>query len=230
MRLSWAGLEWEPLGDNGAAREPGPNRWSPELVSMEDGELVLRVRREGRGWCCACARTVSAPGHGLFTWEVSSRVDQLDTQAVGGLFLGRFDGDVPYAMRPERNVCGEIDIEFSRWGDPASRHNAQYLPQPWEHERRYRFLMKLGCERSRHDILWTPEGIGFASCHGHPRYVELQHRPELRIASWHYRGVLNPPDLGQRVHVSLWLHRGEPPRGDGGLDMRLRSFRHLALS
>lgn len=233
-QLEWSGGLWEAFGVEGQdAQEPGPNHFSQSLVTVEGDELVLRVDRvelPGRtGWTCARARLARPLGYGLYSWEVVSRVDLLDRHAVAGLFVGRFDGsDLRYSERHQRNVCGEIDIEFSRWGE-FEGHNAQYLTQPWEHDRRHRFQIGLDGSCSRHDLLWTPERISFASYHGHPSLREVGRRPQITISAWSYRGDLNPQDLGQLAHISLWLHRGEEPAGDGLLELRVRRFRHLGL-
>ena len=234
--LEWCGEEWETLGsDDGTFSEPGPNYWSPRQVKIINGYLVLKIGKiiNSQGekiWVCPCVKTSLSKGYGLYVWELASRVDSLDSQVVAGFFLGQFEkNNNNWEKRHYDNIIGEIDIEFSRWGEPYSLVNAQYLTQPWELGNIEYFNLMLYGYDSRHDILWTPNDIIFTSYHGHPTDRELRSNQHLIIKTWKYSGPYNPPEIGQKVYINLWLHKGKKPKGDGEKELKVSSFRYLPL-
>ncbi len=87
---------------------PGPNHFSDSDQSVwvdDQGRLHLKIRQQGTTWYCAEVYTTGFTSYGEHRFLVDGRIDLLDRNIVLGLFT--------YA-----NDASEIDIEFSRWGDP----------------------------------------------------------------------------------------------------------------
>ena len=86
---------------------PGPNYFSASNVRVDaKGRLHLRIAKTQGRWYSAEIGLDHSLGYGTYTWTLASRVDQLDANAVLGLFT--YDDTSPaHAHR-------EIDIEASR--------------------------------------------------------------------------------------------------------------------
>jgi len=117
--LSFSGYEWtvktseNPVG-------PGPNLFlnSTENIWIDNQkQLHLKVTTKNGQWYCAEVISKENFGYGNYIFYLSSRIDQMNENAVLGLFTWSDDPD--YHHR-------EIDIEFSRWSNPNNL-NSQYV-------------------------------------------------------------------------------------------------------
>lgn len=171
---------------------PGPNFFSEKIVSLHNGELKLEViQRDGNTYCSEIFLDKSL-GYGKYIFQLSSQIDLLRVDLV----LGLFTWDDNY--KPKN--C-EIDIEFSRWGDPK-KMNTQFVIQP--HNRSgntFRFETKLNGDYSTQIIEWMPKKIHFCSFHGH---VEFERDNTNLIQSWSYTGKGVPHPANERIHMNLW--------------------------
>ncbi|HEU0142420.1 MAG TPA: glycoside hydrolase family 16 protein, partial [Bryobacteraceae bacterium] len=96
---------------------------SPANISVdEQGAMHLRISRTEDDWSCAEASLTRNLGYGTYEFVVRG-LETLEPAAVFGMFT--YD----YASGALRNR--EMDIEISRWGDPANK-NAQYALQPYD--------------------------------------------------------------------------------------------------
>ena len=101
----------------------GRNVYSPANISVdEQGAMHLRISRTEDDWSCAEASLTRNLGYGTYEFVVRG-LETLEPAAVFGMFT--YD----YASGALRNR--EMDIEISRWGDPANK-NAQYALQPYD--------------------------------------------------------------------------------------------------
>lgn len=101
----------------------GRNVYSPANISVdEQGAMRLRIARTEDDWSCAEASLTRNLGYGTYEFVVRG-LETLEPAAVFGMFT--YD----YASGALRNR--EMDIEISRWGDPANK-NAQYALQPYD--------------------------------------------------------------------------------------------------
>jgi len=101
----------------------GRNIYSPANISVdEQGAMHLRISRAEDDWSCAEASLTRNLGYGTYEFIVRG-LETLEPAAVFGMFT--YD----YASGALRNR--EMDIEISRWGDPANK-NAQYALQPYD--------------------------------------------------------------------------------------------------
>ncbi len=118
--VDFSGYQWR-LRDAPSSRG-GPNVYSSSNISVdEQGAMHLRISKTDKDWSCAEASLTRNLGYGTYEFVVRG-LETLEPAAVFGMFT--YD----YASGALRNR--EMDIEISRWGDPANK-NAQYALQPF---------------------------------------------------------------------------------------------------
>lgn len=118
--LHFSGYEWrvrDAPSDRG-----GWNIYDPRNAWTDGrGALHLRIAKVSGKWTCAEVTLTRSLGYGTYSFVVRD-TSALEPAAVFGLFTWDYAG----ADQSHR----EMDIEISRWGDPASK-NAQYVVQPF---------------------------------------------------------------------------------------------------
>lgn len=120
--LHFSGYDWKVrtiASDRGGMNNlyDGDNAWTDK-----SGALHLRIRKKREKWSCAQMDVTRSLGYGTYIVSVRD-TSHLEPAAV--LSLNTFDdwgGDQHYR---------EIDVEISRWGDVASKNNAQFGIQPF---------------------------------------------------------------------------------------------------
>ena len=199
--VTFAGREWwVKSGEWG----PGPNHWSDSAESVwvdDEGSLHLVIREIEGEWHCAEVYSTEVAQYGVHRFYVDSALDDLDANAVFAPFL--------YA-----NDETEIDIEFTRWGNPDAPHNGQYVVQPYSNLGNLEtFPMSLDGTFTTHAFDWQADSIRFTSLHGH--YEEAP-SPGFVIHDWLYEGADVPEQAESlRIHINLWLYQGRAPaRGE----------------
>jgi hypothetical protein len=202
--IRWSGYRWEIKASTGRVG-PGPNYFSAASVRVDArGRLHLGITKAQRRWYSAEIGLDHALGYGTYTWKLASRVDQLDPNAVLGLFT--YDDTSPaFAHR-------EIDIEASRWGVPDAATNAQFVVQPWDRPgnlRRIRLGSKLPATLS---FTWRKSGLAWRA-------------PQAKPSTYTYRGADRPPRGNERARINLWLYRGRAPARGRPVEVVIRSFR-----
>lgn len=194
--IEFSGQTWTVKSGN--ARGPGPNAWSdsPESVFVDDaGDLHMKIRPINGRWHAAEIISEQAVGYGRYEFRLQTDPVAFDPNVVVGLFVYENDEE-------------EIDIEFTRWGDPQANAYAQYAIQPYfVSGNLHRFDMQLEGDYSTHIIDWTPDLITFTSIHGH--YSSAP--PGGLIEQWSYAGSDIPVPSGERLHLNFWLFRGNEP-------------------
>lgn len=206
-KLEFSGRSWtvkssvNPVG-------PGPNYFGDTADDVwvdENGHLHLRISFRDGAWRSSEVITDEALGHGTYEFALASRVDQFDANTVVGLFT--WDTSAPaFNYR-------EIDIEFSRWGNPTN-DNSQYVVQPWDTAgNTYRWNTVLNGNESTHQFTWNPDSVEFSSHQGDSTGALIQ--------SWAYSGADVPPagTLSGNARINLWLMGGAAPLD--GLDTEL---------
>ena len=178
---------------------PGPNAWSDTEESVwvdVEGKLHLKIRQIDGVWNCAEVWTLEPASYGKYSFELESRVDLYDPNVVAGLFLYADDDQ-------------EVDIEFSRWGDPEYPAGS-YSVQPYHIAgNNISFPCELGGSYSTHSFNWQPDYIHFRSLHGH---YEEPPAPNFVIKDWFYEGGSIPPESeNMLLHINLWLMSGLAP-------------------
>ena len=121
-QIQFSGYDWSVRtisGDRGGLNNlyGAENAWTDA-----SGALHLRITKKGDRWSCAEVELSRSLGYGTYIVTVRD-TSHLEPAAV--LSMNTFDdwgGDQHYR---------EMDIEFGRWGDPASKTNMQYGIQPF---------------------------------------------------------------------------------------------------
>lgn len=200
--LRFAGRAWR-VKSSRIRVGPGPNffAWSNACVSTRGLHLRISADPGGR-WQSAEVYLPASLGYGTYRWTVDARLDRLNAQAVLGLFVYESDSS-------------ELDIEFSRWGWPQDSTNAQFVIQPWDRAGNLRRFTLPRLRTSIHEFTWTPGTVRFAS-----RSLD---------GSWSQEWTSTSEDVpepgGERVHMNLWLYRGEPLAGDArGAEVVISDF------
>jgi len=201
----WSGREWEIKTSGSERVGPGPNLFSDseDNVWIDDQDrLHLKITKVRRDFYCAEVKTVEPLPYGTYRWLLESPVDELDPNAVLGLFTWS-DSSV-YAN-------GEVDIEFSRWGD-ASSPNAQYVVQPYNWPGHLlEFYLPSGVVPTVHSFTWTSAFVDFESW-------RMDSEPPSLLNSWTFpeedpNAEPTIPFATETEHarMNLWLFQGRKP-------------------
>ncbi|PYJ05700.1 MAG: hypothetical protein DME25_07995 [Verrucomicrobia bacterium] len=217
--LSFSGYDWwvktssEPVG-------PGTNYFSNSTNNVwVDGQGWLHLRITHRSGLWQCAEIISARtfGYGSYRFELASPVNDLDPNAVLGLFT--WSDDPAYADR-------EIDLECSRWGNPADPNNSQYVVQPYyltNHLLRY--AVPAGLTNSALVFAWQSNQVSFQSQRG--SFSPNPAQPNL-ITNWTY--TLAAPQTGdENVRLNLWLNNTNGPASSNEVEVVIKSFQFVPL-
>jgi hypothetical protein len=115
--VAFSGYQWdirETSSDAGGSK----NFYDPANVWTDNkGSLHLAITRQSERWVCAEVKLSRSLGYGSYRFVVQD-VAHLEPAAVFGLLT--WDDSGPR----------EMDIEISKWGEPADK-NAQYVIQPY---------------------------------------------------------------------------------------------------
>jgi len=219
--LSFSGYDWwvknfdTPVG-------PGPNYFSDNTSNVwtdPQGWLHLRITHRTNQWQCAEIVSARTFGCGSYRFELGSRVDNLDTNVVLGMFT--WSDDPAYTDR-------EMDVECSR-GFAADTNNTQFTVQPYAPPTHYsRYHVPAGLADSTHLFLWQSNLVAFQCQAG--SYSPDPNQTNV-ISAWTFADASAVPQSGdENVRINLWLLFGHPP-GDGQeVELILKSFQFVPLS
>ncbi|MBN2184421.1 MAG: T9SS type A sorting domain-containing protein [Candidatus Krumholzibacteriota bacterium] len=189
---------------------PGPNLFcdDPSCTWVDlDGRLHMTITKSGNSWYSTEIVLEEALGYGDYIFTTAGRLDQLDPSAVLGIFLWQYGPcwDNSYLWW---NPYNEIDVEFSRWGDPGS-WIGQFVAQPYDWPGNIsRFDASFSEEElTSHAFNWMSDKVEFRSWRGGP----LDEEPANMIHEWTYTGPHISRPEQPRVHINLWRCCGEPP-------------------
>jgi hypothetical protein len=199
--IDFAGYSWRVKGDG--FYEPGPDFFSddPNNVWVDDaGELHLTVKRQGVAWYSTEVVLEDPLGYGDYIFTTRGRLDAFDPHTVLGLFLWQY-GPCWAPQYLWWNPFNEIDIEFSRWGDPATPIGG-YTAQPWDWPGN---TIKFDAafsedEITSHAFRWTHDHLEFRSWRGGP----MEESTSEVLFTWAYEGPHNARPEQPRVHMNLW--------------------------
>jgi hypothetical protein len=203
--ISFSGRSWTVTA--GAMDDPAaPNRFSAGTRSVwvdDGGRLHLRLRRDGRTWYSAEIACTTPLGYGTYSFAVDTDIGALDPNVVVGLFT--WSDANAYSNR-------EIDVEFSRWGDPAAS-NAQFAVQPYAvRGHLVRFNVPRGVKHSTYSFRWEPASVAFSG-----------------FASALLHGAV-PPAGNARVHINIWLAGARAPIDKREAELVVSQFVFNAIS
>lgn len=223
--LDFAGREWE-IKKRTSPSGPGGNLFSDsqDSVQVKNGNLHLKIRQinvNGEDkWHSAQANLLEPLGYGTYQFELASNVEAFNEHVVLGLFV-------------YQNDTNEVDIEFTRWGDPTTVEVGQYVTQPGDRSgNKEKFETNLsGTDpvSSTHQFTWTEDSITFLSHHG-----TIDSSGAL-IHEWEYTGDDIPsadppaPDSPATARINLWLFRAEPPSDGQETEVVISDFQFTPI-
>lgn len=215
--LYWSGYNWNVKSGSGLG--PGPNNWSSSNVWVDsNGYLHLKISKVNNTWYAAEIGTTQSLGFGTYQFWVEGRIDQLDPNVVLGLF--------GYAGPDGRN---ELDIEFSRWGDPGAEigtYSVWPSASGYDHSyHRFDFVLEGTFTTQRYK--WESTRVHFQTLGGHRGDNVNQ------IHSWTFQPSSNAqqliPQSSMPARINLWLMSGLAPTNGQEVELVIRSFTYTPL-
>ncbi len=207
--IQFAGCNWV-VKQCEARIGPGGNYFTDDSTDVwvdGSGKLHMKIVNRGGRWYCSEVIADTILGYAQYIFRIDSRLDSLDPNVIVGLFTWDEWPPQDSAQFYQDYHYREMDIEFSRWGNPGEDENAQYVVQPWGTEgNMYRFIMSSDSE-STHLFDWQAESITFQSSKG---YL-LPAPPEDIIESWVYTGGDIPLPGKENPRINCWLLAGQEP-------------------
>jgi hypothetical protein len=205
--LDFSGRTWRVKGPGYYG--PGPSLFcdNPACTWVDgDGRLHMTIQQISGSWYSTEVTLEEALGYGDYIFTTVGRLDELDPNAVLGLFIWQY-GRCYDPGRMWWNPYNEIDIEFSRWDNPAN-DIGQFVAQPYDYPGNIdRFDATFGeDELTSHAFEWLSDSVEFRSWRGGP----ADEAPENMIHSWTYTGPHIPRPEQPRVHINLWQFNGPP--------------------
>lgn len=223
---------------------PGNNFFTthPNDVFVDgDGYLHLTVTERNGRWRCTEVISQDTMGFGTYIWTIQGNPVNIDRNIVLGLFT--WDNET---FKTQAN--SEVDIEFSKWGDPDQDTTLQYGVQPiafgpYFPERAYKPKAEPSVWNgiSTHAFTWTDTLITWASWPGDDYGVGDP------IASWTF-DLNNParrkneggnssdpiiipaPGNNTNARMNLWLVNGiEGPFVPARHEIIIRKFDYIPL-
>ncbi|MBK6733382.1 MAG: T9SS type A sorting domain-containing protein [bacterium] len=205
--LSFSGRTWRVKGPGWYG--PGTNYFSnqPNRVWVDaSGNLHLTMKQFGATWNATEVATQDALGYGDYILTTVGRLDVLDPQVILGMFLWEYgpcwsDGYLWW------NAFNEVDIEYSRWGNPA-QDIAQFVAQPYDYPgniTRFPVAFADG-ETVSHAMRWSRNKVEYRVWRGGPG----DESPATLVNSWTYSGPHVPRPEAPRLHLNLWKLDGTP--------------------
>ena len=199
--IHFSGYDWEvrPDADGG----PGPNHWGAGNVRVDNlGRLHLKLTHRNGAWRCAEVTSLHSLGFGRYQFQVTGALDRLDRNVVFGLFDYPPPGGGP-------DGTNEIDIEYSRWGDPAALPASAtiYPAHPGPASVSHPFPMPPGLTDTTQRFLWRSDSVSIQCLRGH------RDDDQQEYARWAFRPADHQrlPQKPLPVHINLWLMRGKVP-------------------
>ncbi len=202
--VHFSGYDWFVKNSNHEHVGPGPNYFTGETVEVTPGALKIRLVERDRGYYCGELICRESLGFGTYEFTVESDLSRLAPNLVLGMFT--WSDQPEFANR-------ELDVEVSRWGDPANPWNGQFVIQPADVPGNLsKFAVPHGAAPNRYSITWLPELVEFrvAGPNG------------STLASKTFTKNIPIPG-GENVRINLWLKRGHHP-GEGSREVVISKF------
>ena len=198
--LSWKGYIWS--FKSGSDSAPGPNDWNPNNAFVDtNGYLHLTITSNSVSghWDCAGLYTTSNLRFGTYQWEVECRLDELDPNAVLGLF--------PYGGPPDLN---EIDIEYTRWTYQKTNCWWTVYPNSGTNVTKNSVLFALNGPYTTSRLTWSCSGVHY----WHMSDFEPMGSTTNLFAEWNDTPAnpsQNIPQQAMSTHMNLWLNETRAP-------------------
>jgi hypothetical protein len=220
--LSFAGYNWQVKRRDFPAG-PGSNYFSDKEGDIWvdiDGHLHLTASKQDNIWYCTEAISTNSFGYGTYIFVTRSRPDLIDPNVTLGLFT--------WETAAHQEHHRELDIEFSRWGNPEEPTNAQFVVQPCSACPGCTNCSRFTVDLENTDgyltnyLVWQPEFVEFRSYYG--RYSQTLPPPSALVHQWIYRGPDIPTPGNENIRMNLWLVGGQPPTDGQEVELVISDF------
>ena len=193
--LEFGGYEWR-IRTAPSSRGDTPNLYDPANAWTDaDGALHLRIAGQPGKWTCAEVALTRSFGYGTYSFVVRD-TSNLEPAAVLAMFTWDYSG------AEENNR--EMDVEISRWADPASK-NTQYVVQPFYVPANVaRFDSPAGV--LTHSFRWEPGRLSFRTVRANANAP----RPEVVSEHVFTSGVPVPGVETVRMAFYVYGKTGQP--------------------
>lgn len=219
--VAFAGHNWRVKGPGFYG--PGPSVFSDatNCVWVDGDGLHLTIRNTGGSWRSTEVTLTEPLGYGDYAFTTVGDLDALAPNVVLGLFLWQYprcyDGANPW------NLHNEIDVEISRWGNPAA-DVAQFVAQPYDFPgniRRFGINYAGPSDRVSYGFHWAPDRVEFRAWRGD---IDDE-SPATLLDAWTNTGPHIPRPEEPRMHFNLWQVNGPPSNGQAQ-QVTIAAFRH----
>lgn len=218
--LKFSGYDWW-LKSNSTTVGPGPNIFSSSTNNAwvdAAGQLHLRITNRSNQWQCVELTSARTFGYGSYRFELNSSVNTLNQYIVLGMFT--YSDDPTYNHR-------EIDVECSRWNNPADVNNSQFVVQPGTNSNeKMRFLVAGNIANSTHVFGWQSNIINFQSQVGSYSPTPASSNIINSLASTQ----AIPLTGDETVHINFWLYQGHAPTDSNEAEVVIKSFQYVPLA
>jgi hypothetical protein len=236
--IDFAGMKWHVMDYGAKIHGPGNNLWSKENVWVdENGFLHLLISKRKGKWYCAEVVSHEHASYGDYQFSFEFLDADQDPNLVFSTYL--------YVDRsgaegvPEPDSLKEIDIEFTRWGDP-NYPNTQYsihcdaeiddYHREWPFDKSMDFETAIVANEVYGTIIgWFEDQIEFQVSSP----VNLLNRNGISKSTYDSSigKDFNPdyiPDENNdllRVHINYWLHSAKPPKNKKDFEVVIRDVK-----
>lgn len=243
--VHFSGYTWDVKISEEYAIGPGPNYFSgyyEDVFVDEQGYLHMRIAEHDGKWYSSEVVSQMAMGYGTYTFVVQGDLENIPDNITLGLFT--WDNNTFFEQ-----ANSEIDIEFSKWGNPTLHNTLHYSVQPvnfgpYYPERTNNPVTAPGelIGVTTHQFIWTDTLITWKSFRGEDADAEFQ------IASWNFdldnparikneNGnssapiVIPAPGETTNARINFWLLPWVSPSPTDGMEQEvvIRKFVYQAL-
>ena len=208
--IHFSGYDWN-VRTAGSDRGGEPNAYDPENAWVDqNGYLHLRMQQRNGQWTCAEVSMTRSLGYGTYMFVVQDAAD-LKPSTVLGLYTTD-------DLRTD-DLRSELDIELSRWGNPASK-NAQFVIQPfYVPENVTRFMAPSGV--TTYSFRWEPGRASFRTVLGSGM------RPGATTVSEHVFTSGIPVPANETPHIDLYDFRHAKNSSQEPVEVVIEKFEFL---
>ena len=199
-QLNWAGYTWNV---HSSQEDWGGNHFSDSSNNVwvdTQNRLHLKITNVNGMWYSAEIETANTIGYGTYATTVYSNPNTLAPNVIAGMFYYKDPSD-------------EMDMEFSRWGNPRQIYDTFYTVYDGsstsaKHSQGY----LTNTASTTHAMTWNENSISMVSKDS-----------SNIIGSWTYPGTYSPA-TGGRFHLNFWVENAAPPADGKEQELVLSSF------
>lgn len=240
--VEFSGHTWD-IKSSADLMGPGPNYFSdhPDDIWVDSkGYLHMRIASHDGIWYATELVSQDTVGYGTYVFTVESQLQEIDPNIVLGLFT--WDNNSFFTQ-----ANSEIDIEFSKWGNPEDSNTLSYAVQPVSFGPYYPERVNspdmdgsVWNGVSTHGFTWTDTLVTWES------YAGENWREGELLASWSFdlnnparvkneggnssAAIIIPaPGETTNARINFWLLNGSAPTDQKEVEVVIRSFSYTPL-